>query len=173
MNDALLQDLLDFVRSRYFGKYRGVVVEVDADTLRVKASVPSVLGGVTSGWAAPCVPYAGPQVGFMMLPDVDSGVWIEFEGGDPSFPVWTGCYWNAGDVPDMGGSTIKTILTDAGSLTFDNDENSVTLQDAAGHTFVLDSSGATTTADEGSVAVSSSGVSVNDGALEVTPAGAA
>ena len=47
------------VRGRFFGKYRGVVVDVDAQTMRVKASVPSVLGGVTSGWAAPCVPYAG------------------------------------------------------------------------------------------------------------------
>jgi hypothetical protein len=76
MSDALLQDLLEFVRSRYFGKYRGVVVDVDAATMRVKASVPSVLGGITSGWAAPCVPYAGPQVGFLMLPDIGSGVWI-------------------------------------------------------------------------------------------------
>jgi uncharacterized protein involved in type VI secretion and phage assembly len=173
MTDALLQDLLDFVRGRYFGKYRGVVVEVDAPTMRIKASVPSVLGGVTSGWAAPCVPYAGPQVGFMMLPDVDSGVWIEFEGGDPSFPVWTGCYWNAGDIPDVDADAVKTIITGAGSLAFDNDDNSVTLQDSAEHSFVLDSSGATTTADEGSVAVSSSGVSVNNGALEVTPTGSA
>ena len=44
MTDALLQDLLDYVRSRFFGKYRGVVVDVDASTMRVKASVPSVLG---------------------------------------------------------------------------------------------------------------------------------
>ena len=94
MTDALLQDLLEHVRGRYYGKYRGVVVDVDAATMRVKASVPAVLGGVTSGWAAPCVPYAGPQVGFLMLPDVGSGVWIEFEGGDVSFPIWTGCYWN-------------------------------------------------------------------------------
>ncbi len=167
MTDALLQDLLDYVRSRYFGKYRGVVIDVDASTMRIKASVPSVLGGVTSGWAAPCVPYAGPQVGFMMLPDVGSGVWIEFEGGDVSFPIWTGCYWNSGDIPSTAAATLKTIITTAGSLALDNNANSVTLQDSSQHTVVLDSSGVTTTADSGSIAVGASGVSVNNGALEV------
>jgi uncharacterized protein involved in type VI secretion and phage assembly len=167
MTDALLQDLLDYVRSRFFGKYRGVVIDVDASTMRIKASVPSVLGGVTSGWAAPCVPYAGPQVGFMMLPDVGSGVWIEFEGGDVSFPIWTGCYWNSGDIPSTAAATLKTIITTAGSLALDNDANSVTLQDSSQHTVVLDSSGVTTTADSGSIAVGASGVSVNNGALEV------
>jgi uncharacterized protein involved in type VI secretion and phage assembly len=167
MTDALLQDLLDYVRSRFFGKYRGVVIDVDASTMRIKASVPSVLGGVTSGWAAPCVPYAGPQVGFMMLPDVGSGVWIEFEGGDVSFPIWTGCYWNSGDIPSTAAATLKTIITTAGSLALDNNANSVTLQDSSQHTVVLDSSGVTTTADSGSIAVGASGVSVNNGALEV------
>ncbi|HLY57840.1 MAG TPA: phage baseplate assembly protein V [Stellaceae bacterium] len=169
MTDALLQDLLEHVRSRYYGKYRGVVVDVDAATMRVKASVPSVLGGVTSGWASPCVPYAGPQVGFMMLPDVGSGVWIEFEGGDVSFPIWTGCYWNSGDIPSSAASTLKTIIASAGSLAFDNNASSVTLQDSSQNSLVLDSSGATTTAGggTGTVAVGSSGVSVNNGALEV------
>ena len=167
MTDALLQDLLDFVRSRYFGKYRGVVTDVDASTMRVKASVPSVLGGISSGWAAPCVPYAGPQVGFMMLPDVGSGVWIEFEGGDVSFPIWTGCYWNAGDIPSAAASTLKTVVTESGSLAFDNNASSVTLQDASQNSLVIDATGATTTAGSGAVAVGASGVSINNGAFEV------
>jgi uncharacterized protein involved in type VI secretion and phage assembly len=167
VTDALLQDLLDFVRSRYFGKYRGVVTDVDASTMRVKASVPSVLGGISSGWAAPCVPYAGPQVGFMMLPDVGSGVWIEFEGGDVSFPIWTGCYWNAGDIPSAAASTLKTVVTESGSLAFDNNASSVTLQDASQNSLVIDATGATTTAGSGAVAVGASGVSINNGAFEV------
>ncbi len=168
MSDWLVQDLLDFVKNRFFGKYRGVVVDVDAATMRVKASVPSVLGGVTSGWAAPCVPYAGPQVGFLMLPDVGSGVWIEFEGGDVSFPIWTGCYWNSGDVPSAAAATLKTIIVAAGSLAFDNSANSVTLQDSSRHSVALDSSGVTATAGAGSVAIGAAGVSLNNGALEVT-----
>jgi len=167
MIDALLQDLLDYVRNRYFGKYRGVVVDVDAATMRVKASVPSVLGGVTSGWAAPCVPYAGPQVGFMMLPDIGSGVWIEFEGGDVSFPIWTGCYWNSGDIPSAAAA-LKTIIATAGSLAFDNSAGSTTLQDANQHTVVADSSGVTITGAPASiVAVGAASVSINNGAFEV------
>jgi uncharacterized protein involved in type VI secretion and phage assembly len=168
MTGALLQDLLDHVRSRFFGKYRGVVVDVDASTMRVKASVPAVLGGVSSGWASPCVPYAGPQVGFLMLPDIGSGVWIEFEGGDVSFPIWAGCYWNSGDIPSAAATTLKTIITTSGSLAFDNNAGSVTLEDSGQHSVVMDSSGVTATAGSGTIAVGASSVSVNNGALEVT-----
>jgi uncharacterized protein involved in type VI secretion and phage assembly len=168
MTDGLVQDLLDHVRNRYFGKYRGVVVDVDASTMRVKASVPAVLGGVSSGWASPCVPYAGPQVGFLMLPDIGSGVWIEFEGGDVSFPIWAGCYWNSGDIPSAAATTLKTIITTSGSLAFDNNAGSVTLEDSGQHSVVMDSSGVTATAGSGTIAVGASSVSVNNGALEVT-----
>jgi uncharacterized protein involved in type VI secretion and phage assembly len=167
VSGATLQDLQEHMRSRYFGKYRGVVMDTDAATMRVKASVPSVLGEISSGWAAPCVPYAGPQVGFFMLPEVGSGVWIEFEGGDVSYPIWTGCYWNSGDIPSAAAATLKTIVTAAGSLAFDNNASSVTLADSAQHTAVLNTSGITLTAGSGSVAVGASGVSVNNGALEV------
>ncbi len=167
MTDALLQDLHDHIRSRFYGKYRGVVLETDAATMRVKASVPAVLGGISSGWAAPCVPYAGPQVGFMMLPDIGGGVWMEFEGGDVSFPIWTGCYWNTGDIPSAAATTLKTIITTAGSLAFDNSAASVTLQDSARHTVVIDSSGITATGGSGIIAAGASGVSINNGALEV------
>jgi hypothetical protein len=167
MNEMMLQDVLDHVRSRFYGKYRGVVTDVDATTMRIKASVPSVLPGAPTGWCAPCVPYAGPQVGFMMLPEVGSGVWIEFEGGDVSFPIWTGCYWSVGDVPSTASADVKTIVTTAGTLSFDNGGSAVTLAGSAQNTLVLDQSGATVTAGSGKVEVGASGVSVNDGALEV------
>jgi phage baseplate assembly protein gpV len=167
MNEMLLHDVLDHVRNRFYGKYRGVVTDVDAATMRVKASVPAVLPGAPTGWCAPCVPYAGPQVGFLMLPEVGSGVWIEFEGGDVSFPIWTGCYWSAGDVPSSASADVKTIVTTAGTLSFDNTGGAVTLAGSAQNTLVLDQTGATVTAGSGKVEVGASGVSVNDGALEV------
>ena len=167
MNE-MLQDVLDHVKNRFYGKYRGVVTEVDAATMRIKASVPSVLPGSATGWCAPCVPYAGPQVGFLMLPEVGSGVWIEFEAGDVSFPIWTGCYWSVGEVPSSAAADVKTIITSAGTLSFDNGSGSVTLADSAQNTVVLDSSGATVTAGAGKIEVGASGVSVNNGALEVT-----
>jgi hypothetical protein len=168
MNEMLIQDLLDRVRERFYGKYRGVVVDVDAATMRIKANVPSVLPGVPTGWCTPCVPYAGPQVGFVMLPEVGSGVWIEFEAGDVSFPIWVGCYWNTGDVPSAAAADVKSIVTGAGTLSFDNGAGSVTLQDSAQHSLVLDGSGAAVTAGSGKVEVGGAGVSVNNGALEVS-----
>jgi uncharacterized protein involved in type VI secretion and phage assembly len=170
MTDTQLQDLLDHVRTRFYGKYRGVVTDVDAATMRIKASVPSVFGsGATSGWCSPCVPYAGPQVGFVMLPETGSGVWIEFEGGDVSFPIWTGCYWNNGDIPSGASADVKSIVTTAGSLRFDNQKASVTTQVSSDQSVVLDDSGVTIKASTGQqVAVGTSSVSVNNGALEVS-----
>jgi len=169
MSEGLLQDLIDQVRGRFYGKYRGVVTDIDASTMRIKASVPSVLGGISSGWASPCVPYAGPQVGFIMLPEKGSGVWMEFEGGDVSFPIWTGCYWNSGDIPDGASADVKSIITKAGSLSFDNQASSVTAQVGSDHTMVIDDNGLTLSAgSDRKLAVSASGVSINNDAMEVT-----
>ena len=163
----LLDDLSDRVRSRYYGKYRGSVVDVDAATMRIRALVPALLGETPSGWCTPCVPYAGPDAGFLMLPSVGAGVWIEFEGGDPSYPIWTGGYWRAGEIPSGVADQVRIIVTKAGKLTFDDDAPSITIEDSNGHTVVLDSSGVTITAGAGKVAVQQATVSVNDGALEV------
>jgi uncharacterized protein involved in type VI secretion and phage assembly len=168
MSDPLLQELMDRVRSRFYGKYRGVVTDVDASTMRIKASVPSVLPQGGTGWCMPCVPYAGPQVGMIMLPEVGSGVWIEFEGGDVSYPVWVGMFWHSGDIPSQASATVKSIITSAGSIALDDDAGSITLTDAQNNTVVLDSSGVTSTSGSSSVAIGSSGVNVNDGALEVS-----
>ena len=48
----------------------------------------------------PAAPYAGPGAGFVALPPVGAGVWIEFEQGDPDFPIWSGGWWgSAGELP--------------------------------------------------------------------------
>jgi Type VI secretion system/phage-baseplate injector OB domain len=89
-------------KNRFFGKYRGVVVE-NLDPMqigRIQAQVPDVLGETPSGWALPCVLAAGIQAGCFVVPPVGSQVWVEFEQGDPDFPIWTGGFWGlAADVP--------------------------------------------------------------------------
>jgi hypothetical protein len=167
MSDQTMQELQEYFRNHFFGKYRGVVVNLDAANMRIQASVPAVLPFQTSGWAMPCVPYAGPQVGFMMLPEIGSGVWIEFEGGDVSYPIWSGCFWNGGEVPTTASATLKTIVTTAGSLAFDNKASSVTLADAAKDSVMLNGSSVTTTAGAASIVAGPASVSINNGALEV------
>nr|HMP43165.1 phage baseplate assembly protein V [Roseiflexaceae bacterium] len=87
--------------SQFFGKYRGKV-EQNVDPLqigRVQVRVPAVLGEGRMSWAMPCVPYAGPGVGMFAIPPVGASVWVEFEGGDPDYPIWSGCFWERGDAP--------------------------------------------------------------------------
>lgn len=167
-SDRALEDLLERLRTRFYGKYRGIVLDVDASTMRIKAIVPSVLGETSTGWCMPCVPYAGSGVGFAFLPETGSGVWIEFEGGDVSYPIWTGGYWREGEAPGDAADHVKVIITAKHKLEFDDDQGTITLSDPNGNTVTLDSSGITLANGQSiSVVVSSSSVSVNDGALEV------
>ncbi|MET9394036.1 phage baseplate assembly protein V [Streptomyces sp. NPDC006624] len=83
--------------NRYLGKFRGRVVD-NNDPLRigrVTVEVPDVLGDEPSTWALPCLPFTGPESGQFAVPPPGAGVWVEFEQGDPSFPVWTGCWYGA------------------------------------------------------------------------------
>ena len=63
---------------------------------RVLVQVPDVLGEIPSSWAMPCVPAAGIQAGCFIVPPIGSQVWVEFEQGDPDYPIWTGGFWGAG-----------------------------------------------------------------------------
>ena len=167
--DAALTDVLERLRNRFFGKYRGVVDQVDAATMRIKAKVPAVLGDQVSGWARACTPYAGNGYGFAFLPEAGAGVWIEFEGGDASLPIWSGCYWHDGEAPSDATATVMALVTSAGQkLLFDIDQGSITVEDQNGNTITLDGSGITLSRGGQSVAIGDASVSVNDGALEVS-----
>jgi uncharacterized protein involved in type VI secretion and phage assembly len=166
MNEMI--DILDRLRNRYFGKYRGTVTDIDADTLRIKAKVPAVLGEQPTGWSMPCVPYAGDSVGMAFLPEVGSGVWIEFEGGDVSYPIWVGCYWRNGEQPSDAAPAVKTIVTKSGlKILLDDDGTEITITDSNNNTITLSSDGITLQRGASKVDISDSEVNVNDGALEV------
>jgi uncharacterized protein involved in type VI secretion and phage assembly len=89
---------------KFYGKYRGTVVN-NIDPLqigRIQVTVPDVSNLIPSSWAMPCVPIAGKQMGTFVVPQVGAGVWIEFEQGDPDYPVWVGGYWGiAAEVPAL------------------------------------------------------------------------
>src|ERR1700761_2383522 len=89
-------------KQRFYGKYRGLVIEnIDPMQIgRVIAQVPDVLGELPSSWAMPCVPAAGIQGGMFIVPPIGSQVWVEFEQGNPDYPIWTGGFWGlVADVP--------------------------------------------------------------------------
>jgi len=89
---------------KYYGKYRGVVIDnVDPMQIgRVMAMVPDVSTVLPTSWCMPCVPAAGVQAGMLAVPSIGAGVWIEFEQGDPDYPIWSGCFWgSAAELPAL------------------------------------------------------------------------
>ncbi len=133
-------------RGRFWGKYAGVVTDVD-DPLgigRVRAKVPSVLGeAVSTGWALPCAPFGGGKDrGFLFLPSVGDCVWMEFAEGDPSRPIWVGCFWGApdstgqpDDLAEATGAEVPTAEEGPAGV------GRSVLRTRAGHRLVLDDEG--------------------------------
>lgn len=119
---------------RFYGKYRGLVLN-NVDPLqigRVQVAVPDVSGIAPSSWAMPCLPVAGVNHGVVTVPPVGAGVWVEFERGDPDYPIWVGGYWGtAAELPVMAravppgvaGITLQTTLA-----------NGITISDTPGPT---------------------------------------
>jgi uncharacterized protein involved in type VI secretion and phage assembly len=183
ITDDLTQDLLIWIKGHFFGKYRGTVSD-NADSTnrgRIKVKVPAVLGTVEA-WAMPCVPYAGQGVGFYSLPESGAGVWVEFEAGDPSYPIWTGCFWGDNELPDPGGADVKIWKTDKVTLRIDDSADELKMEttsaskvtlasdiksESGGATHTVGSSGVVSELGAGKVEVTTATVKVNSGAIEV------
>ena len=71
----------------YAGVYRAIVID-NADpgeASRLQVSVPEVWGS-DAAWATPATSLGdGPQ-----LPEIGAEIWVQFDGGDPSYPIWLG-----------------------------------------------------------------------------------
>lgn len=160
-------------RPAYYGKYRGQVLN-NIDPLqqgRVQVSCPAVLGDGQLSWAMPCTPYAGNQVGLFMVPPVGANVWVEFEGGDPDYPIIGGCFWGTGEVPAAPAiAEMKVIKTDGATITLNDlpGAGGVTIETTTGLKITMTVAGIELTTGQGaSVKLSGPQVSINNGALEV------
>ncbi len=139
MSTQDLDQVLNYIRNRFFGKYRGLVRDNDDPTHRgrVKVQVPAVLSDLEV-WAMPCLPMAGSNIGVYTIPEPGSGVWIEFEGGDPSYAIWTGGFWADGELPQNEQGTeatpsLRMIRSKTGlMITFDDNAEKLTLSDSDG-----------------------------------------
>lgn len=127
-------------RVRHFGKYRGKVSDNrdPRNQGRIRVKVPEVLEDVESGWALPCAPYGGSKTGVYMVPPVDAGVWVEFEAGDVSRPIWSGCWWTSDHAPtdeEGAGATpdVKIARSEEGLLlALHDDTKTIALSDSNG-----------------------------------------
>jgi hypothetical protein len=104
---------------RFYGVYRGVIVDT-SDPIgrnRARLKVPQILLEELTGWAWPVHQVdVAPKT-----PPVGTAVWVMFEGGDPSFPMWLGSSQELppSDIPfAVVGGTLETQPTFTGAPLF-------------------------------------------------------
>jgi hypothetical protein len=87
---------LDRHIGKYYGKYAGIVQRIDdQDQLgNIWVIVPTMFGETNPVKARPCLPF-----GHFYVPAEQARVWIEFEGGDPRYPLWVGIWYPPGTSP--------------------------------------------------------------------------
>jgi uncharacterized protein involved in type VI secretion and phage assembly len=162
----------------FYGKYRGTVTDIQDPLMmgRVRARVPDVMGDQESGWAMPCLPFAGSGMGFFALPKVGAGVWIEFEHGDPDYPIWAGCW--IGSLAEAPTELLapppykKVVLKTEGGHSIILDDTpgigGITLQTSGGQKIVMNATSVEITNGQGgTIKMTGPQVSINNGALEV------
>jgi uncharacterized protein involved in type VI secretion and phage assembly len=165
---------------KFYGVYRGTVVN-NIDPLqigRIMAMVPDVSGLTPTTWAMPCVPIAGKQMGTFMVPQIGSGVFVEFEAGDPDRPVWVGGWWgNAAEVPALAlagvpgdpNIVIQTTLQNAIVVSdLPGPTGGIMLKSTTGATIIVNDTGIFIQNGKGaSIVMAGPSVTINNGALVV------
>ncbi len=159
----------------FFGKYEGLV-DTNFDPLgkgRLLVKVPAIFRDATV-WAMPCVPYAGPDLGFFMMPPPDAHVWVEFAAGDPHRPIWSGCFWGDDESPPVSMSPVaekkKVLKTDTCTLTMDDTPGAggITIETTSGHKIKISTTGIEVDNGMGAtIKLSGPIIKLNEQALEV------
>jgi len=153
----------------YHGKFRGTVMN-NIDPMqqgRLQAMVPDVLGSMPSTWAMACVPFAGIQAGMWSVPPIGAGVWIEFEQGDPDYPVWTGGWWGSASDPPALALAVPPAISHVVLQT--TGQNTISISDApgpAGGLLLKTSSG-------GMIMINDVGITITNGTASIVLAGSA
>jgi hypothetical protein len=161
----------------FYGKYRGTVIDnVDPMLIgRVQVNVPAVLGDGTLSWAMPCAAFSGIAEGFYAVPSIGANVWVEFEGGNPDFPIYTGGFWGEGESPAIPPGPTTTVLARLGvSITINTVPGAGGLTILVGPpvvetpmTLMFNSAGITFTNGASSISLTPASVTINEGALEI------
>jgi len=159
------------VENRYYGKYRAVVTDNEDPEMRgrLMVHVPSLLGETEIGWAMPCLPHGGgADLGYYMIPEPGDGVWVEFEAGRLSYPIWSGTWWAREEAPkgaeDDDPSPARKLIKTAGGHLIQLDDSdgseSITILDTDGNLVKMNAEAIEINADTRDVNVSGNNVTV-------------
>lgn len=156
----------------FLGKFRATVSD-NRDPLmkgRVRVKAVDVYGEEESGWALPALPYTGNGVGLFLIPPTGASVWVEFEHGDPDYPIWAGGFWSETEVPASPGvAEMKVLKTDKATITLDDLVGSVTIETQAGMKIKIDPTGIEINDGlNGKITLQGPKVAINGNAFEVT-----
>jgi hypothetical protein len=168
--ETAVERLVERAGTSYFGKYRGIVTDVEdpLNRCRIRASVPAVLGEHPCGWAMPALPFAGAGHGMVVLPAVGSGVWIEFEAGRLDSPIWSGGWWAADQRPDPQGSKVRVFVSEGGHrIVFDDERGEVTVAHGGGPSIRLTASEIVLSAGSCELKIGETEITLNNGLLKV------
>jgi uncharacterized protein involved in type VI secretion and phage assembly len=166
---------------KYYGKYRATVLNnIDPMQLgRLLVIVPDVSSLLPSTWAMPCLPVTGIQTGLFTVPIIGSGVWVEFEQGNPDFPIWVGGFWgSAAEVPALAkqatppipGLCYQTPLQNGLIVTdLPGPTGGIMLKSATGATIIVNDTGIYIQNGKGaSIVMTGPTVTINNGAMVIT-----
>jgi Type VI secretion system/phage-baseplate injector OB domain len=172
--EGLLVRLAEQQRTKYYGKYRGIVQQVGQGRQlgMITALVPAVYGAETTPWALPAVPFAGPQHGLVLLPEEGDGVWIEFEAGNLAIPIWTGCWWRDGDNPAQSPKARLLATTAGHQVLIDEDADEILLKHPGGAEISMTTEGISLKFGTCELKITTSEINLNNGMVKVTTAGA-
>jgi uncharacterized protein involved in type VI secretion and phage assembly len=158
----------------FLGKFRATVSDNRDPQRRARVRVRAldVYGEEESGWALPALPYTGDGVGLFLVPPVGASVWVEFEHGDPDYPIWAGGFWSELEVPATPGiAEMKVLKTDSATITIDDTPGAggVTIETQSGMKIMMDLAGITIdNGKQGVIKLQGPKVSINGNAFEVT-----
>ena len=71
-------------------------------------------------------------MGAFMVPQIGSGVWIQYEGGDPDHPVWVGGWW--GSVAEVPALALAGVPGDPNIVIQTTLQNAIVMSDLPGPT---------------------------------------
>ena len=172
-HEDLLIDLAEWRNDHFFGKYRGTVDDVlEGDDLGIiSVKVPELFGkDHVVDRVRPCSPFAGNKHGFVVIPEKNDGVWVEFEAGKPSLPIWTGFWWADNEMPDPKGKLVRSFITTKGhKLVLDDDGDKVTMHHQAGAEMEMTGSDITIKIGDTSVKLTKNDLTLRVGAAESAP----